>query len=876
MGSGQIITDRMRPWFPVVGIGASAGGLAAFEAFFSGMPPLKNPGMAFVLVQHLAPDHKSYLCEIVKRCTRMEVFEVTDGMKVRLDCVYIIPPDHDMALLNGVLHLLKPGAPRGRRLPIDFFFRSLAQDQGERAVGVVLSGTGGDGTEGVRAIKAAGGVVIAQSAESAEFDDMPRGAIGTGLVDFQLPPAEIPSRLISYAAQAIALHAGEAMPEPGTTNALEKIFILLRSQTGHDFSLYKHSTINRRIDRRMAVHQIRRLDSYAAFLGNHPDEVDALFRDLLIGVTGFFRDPEAFAELEAEAIPKLFENKAPGETVRVWTPGCSTGEEAYSVAMLLSEHMQALGQKYSAQIFATDIDNRAIAAARAGIYPESIAGNISPERLSRFFTAEAEGGAYRVKKSLRDLLIFSEQDAIKDPPFSKIDLITCRNLLIYLGPHLQKKLIAIFHYALNPGGMLFLGNSESPGGREDLFTPVDSKSKIYRRREDAVPRPVMEIIAPIFDSAREFFPSIPAKAPSAVQPLRELMERELLVHAALVGAIVNEQGEILYLHGRSGRFLELDPGGAGPNNILGMAREGLARGLQTALRKACATGKPVEVRDLRIKTNDHFTTASLTVRPVACAPASAPALYLIVLQDTPALLAPGLVKAGRNSGRPSGKAGRMTELEEDLLAKEEYLQSTLEELRASTEELKSSNEEMQSINEELQSSNEELKTAKEELQSVNEELSTVNAELQSKVANLSQANNDMNNLLAGTGIGTVFADHHLRIMRFTPAVNSIINLILSDVGRPLGDIVSNLIGYDRLVEDTQSVLDTLVSKEVEVQSRDGKFYHLRIQPYRTLENVIEGAVISFLDITEMVRVREELRKVEKLQLSGRRQPSNTI
>ncbi|MDD5763206.1 MAG: chemotaxis protein CheB, partial [bacterium] len=480
-GTGDVGTAG----FPIVGIGASAGGLAAFEAFFSRMPADTDPGMAFVLVQHLAPDHKSILADLIRRYTSMQVFEVEDGMVVRPNCTYIIPPSRDMAFLNGALQLMEPSAPRGQRLPIDFFFRSLAQDQRERAICIVLSGTGSDGTMGVRAIKGEGGMVMAQNPASTEYDGMPRSAIGTGLVDFELPPAEMPAQLIAYVAHAFGRPPRRvAAQAPKAENAVKKIFILLRSQTGHDFSRYKPSTIHRRIERRMAVQQIETMDGYVKYLQQTPAEVEALFRDLLIGVTNFFRDPEAFQALEEHAIPKLFDGKPPGAPIRVWSPGCSTGEEAYSIAILLAERQEAMKRSFKVQVFATDIDSQAIATARAGLYPSSIAADLTPERLARFFTAESDGSAYRIHKGIRDMVVFSEQNVIKDPPFSRLDLVSCRNLLIYMGGELQKKIIPLFHYALNPCGFLFLGTSETVGEFGDLFASVERKSKLYQSKED--------------------------------------------------------------------------------------------------------------------------------------------------------------------------------------------------------------------------------------------------------------------------------------------------------------------------------------------------------------------------------------------------------
>jgi two-component system CheB/CheR fusion protein len=863
--------------FPVVGIGASAGGLAAFEAFFSGMPADTEPGMAFVLVQHLAPDHSSILTELIRRYTRMQVFEVEDGMVVQPNCAYIIPPGRDMAFLNGALQLLEPSAPRGQRLPIDFFFRSLAQDQRERAIGIILSGTGSDGTQGVRAIKGEGGMVMVQSPATTEFDGMPRSAIGTGLVDGELPPAEMPARLIAYASHAFGNHHHTAtVPVPKTESAIKKIFVLLRAQTSHDFSQYKPSTIHRRIERRMAVHQIDAIDGYVRYLQQTPTEVEALYRDLLIGVTNFFRDPDAFKALEEQIIPKLFNGKPDGAVIRVWTTGCSTGEEAYSIAILLVECMEALKQNHVVQVFATDIDSQAIATARAGLYPASIAADVTPERLARFFKPEAEGSAYRINKGVRDLLVFSEHDVIKDPPFSKLDLISCRNLLIYMSGELQKKLIPVFHYALKPAGRLFLGTSETVSEYADLFATLDRKAKLYQRKADVhgLPRPPLSLFHPSITALAAAIPrGVTKTIDTGKKSLRELTEQALLQQIAPTGVLVNAQGDILYLHGRTGMYLELAPGEVGISNILKMAREGLRRDLTTTLHKAVGTKDVVHCSGLRVKTSGHIATVNLTICPVTTGPSATleSPLYLIILEEaSPAPeAAPPAARSARSGGHGPKSQSQVSEahiatLKQELQAKEEYLQSTLEELESSTEELKSSNEEMQSVNEELQSTNEELETSKEELQSVNEELSTVNTELQTKVFDLSRANNDMNNLLAGTDIGTVFVDHRLRILRFTPAASAIINLILSDVGRPVGHIVANLVGYDHLVTDVQAVLDTLVPRELEVTTVEGKSYAMRIQPYRTLDNVIEGAVISFVDITEMVRTRDALHKANEL------------
>ncbi len=856
--------------FPVIGIGASAGGLAAFEAFFSGMPADADTGMAFVLVQHLAPDHKSLLGELVRRYTRMQVFEVEDGMVVQPNCTYIIPPNRDMAFINGRLQLLEPAAPRGQRLPVDFFFRSLAQDQRERAIGIVLSGTGSDGTLGARAIKGEAGMVMAQKPESTEFDGMPRSVIGAGVADYVLPPAEMPAQLIAY-----ALHAYGKLPRllapsaPQAENAMQKIFVLLRAQTGHDFSQYKPSTIERRIARRMAVHQIDAIDSYVKYLQQTPVEVHALFRDMLIGVTSFFRDPEAFQALKDQGLPKLFAGKPPGSVIRVWSAGCSTGEEAYSIAILFQELVETLGQNCTAQVFATDIDSQAVANARAGLFPLSVAADITPERLARFFAPEADDKGYRIHKHIRDMLVFSEQDLIKDPPFSKLDLISCRNLLIYLNVELQQKLIPLFHYALNPGGLLLLGNSEGIGDFGELFTVLDRSAKLYQRKEgfQSSQRLALARFAPMLPGmgSKPLSGSARSGAP-AKRPLRELVEQALLQQVVPAAALVSGQGDILYLHGHTGLFLEPAPGEAGVNNILKMAREGLKPALTTGLRQAVISQQAVRSPNLRVKTNGQFSGVKLDIMPVvnAAASASETLLYLVTFELVQAPDAPAPDAPAPDAPAPDAPVdARIAALQQELRAKDEFLQTSREELESANEELKSANEEMQSVNEELQSTNEELETSKEELQSVAEELSTVNVELQSKVLDLSRVNNDMNNLLAGTGIATVFVDHQLRLLRFTPAATQVINLILSDIGRPIGHIVSNLAGYDSLVADIRGVLDTLVTKETAVQTQAGLWFLLRILPYRTLDNVIEGAVITFVEISVLRRTQDELREANQ-------------
>lgn len=852
--------------FPIVGIGASAGGLSAFESIFSNIPADYELDMAFVIVQHLSPEHKSILAEIIQRYTTMPVYEIEDGIDVRCNCVYVTPAGFDAALIKGTLQLFKPTEAKGKHLPIDFFLKSLAEEHKERSIAVILSGTGRDGTEGVELIKARGGVVIVQEPDSAEYNSMPLSAIATGCADYIVSTFEIPECLISYMSTL-----KESINRPLITeNALMKIYVLLRSRTGHDFSQYKPSTIKRRIERRMTINNLAVVNDYIQYLQNTPKEADLLFHELLIGVTNFFRDPESFESFE-KILPQIFDGKAAGSTIRVWTTGCSTGEEAYSIAILFEECMQKLNNDYHVQIFATDIDPYAIARARTGVYSELITKDVSPERLQRFFSFEPDSSTYRINKSIRNLIIFSEHNVIKDPPFSKLDLISCRNLLIYMNSDLQKKLLPLFHYALNPGGMLFLGNSESIGEFGHMFNVVDSKTKLYQRKENS------QALYPLVISRQSplgrdlSVPTVPNvleqnKIPERLS-LRKITEEAILKQIPQLAVLVNAQGDILYTHGKSGHFLELAQGETSTNNILKMAREGLQVALTMALDKAVATKQNVYTTGHLITSNSHSRTVDIRVSTIItdAVDMMKVGLYLIIFEES-------LSFEGQNKvpseGEDEDTVGydaqqQILILSQELREKEEFLRITNEKLRISVEDLRSSNEEMQSMNEELQSSNEELETSKEELQSVNEELSTVNAELQAKVEDLSRSNNDMNNLLAGTGIGTIFVDNKLCILRFTPAVGKIINLIPSDIGRPMSHIVSNFVGYEDLNRDVQDVLDTLVQKQMEVQTKDGKWYVMHIQPYRTVENMIEGAVITFDEITETIKIREKLKKANK-------------
>ncbi|MEW6110656.1 MAG: chemotaxis protein CheB [Thermodesulfobacteriota bacterium] len=845
--------------FPIVGIGASAGGLEAFEQFFNNMPP--DSGMAFVLVQHLDPTHKSILTDLIQTYTRMKVREVEDGIKVEPNHVYVIPPNSDMAILHGRLHLMEPSAPRGLRQPIDFFFRSLSEDRQEKAICIVFSGTGTEGTLGLREIKGQGGMVMVQDPATAKYDGMPRSAIATGLVDYILPPDKMPEQLIAYVRHPFTKEPGKApVVEPDSTNSLQKILILIRSRTGNDFSLYKNSTIIRRIERRIAIHEIANLSEYLRYLREYPEEVDTLFKELLIGVTNFFRDAEAFEALKRKVIPLLFENKRDEQsTLRVWVPGCSTGEEAYSLAMLLQEHMEQIKRDVKVQIFATDIDNGAIEAARSGIYPHGIAVDVAPDRLRRFFTKH--DNAYHVKKAVRDMVVFAVQNVITDPPFSKLDLISCRNLLIYMGSELQKKVLPIFHYSLHKGGFLFLGTSETVGDFSDLFPSLDRKWKIFQRKDTDVPAAIGVEIPTIAAHAVNLLPAVEARGgrPFARITNQELAERSLLNAYGASGVLINEKADILYFHGETANYLN-PPVGEAEFNALAMAREGLKLELANAIRKAIAGKETVRQDNVRVKPDGERAFVNLVVRPI-WEPPSKRGLFMVVFEQ----VKPEEVEArvpSTTTAPQEGADARVKQLEHELASTREYLQTTIEELETTNEELKSTNEELQSSNEELQSTNEELETSKEEQQSVNEELVTVNSELQQKIDALSKANDDMNNLLAATQIGTIFLDTNLNIQRFTPPIKKIINLIDGDIGRPMPHIVHNL-EYDRLAEDVQLVLQTLNSKETEVRTKAGHWYSMRALPYRTTQNVIEGVVVTFVDITDRKRAENELQVSEQ-------------
>jgi two-component system CheB/CheR fusion protein len=836
--------------FPIVGIGASAGGLEALEQFLRHVP--QETGMAFVIIQHLDPTHKGIMAELLQRTTGMEVFQVKDRMRVKPDCVYVIPPNKDMSILHGILHLFEPTAPRGLRLPIDFFLRSLAEDRQERSIGVILSGMGSDGTMGLRAIKEKAGLSLVQEPASAKFDSMPRSAIDAGLADLVAPAEGLPGKIIDYLRHALTIAKTDFPLEEKDQSALEKVLILLRARTGHDFSLYKKNTVYRRIERRMGIHQINRIAAYVRYLQENPQEVDLLFKELLIGVTSFFRDPAAWDQLQGEAIPALLAGRRAGGVLRAWSAGCSTGEEAYSLAIAFKEALEQVKPmvSFTLQIFATDLDRDAIDKARLGLYPANIAADVTPERLRRFFVQDGTG--YRVGKEIREMVTFATQNLIMDPPFTKLDILICRNLLIYLTPELQKKLMPLFHYSLNPDGVLFLGSAETVSAFTNLFAPLNIKSRLFRRRESILPAEPLIFPASFVPALPGVPKELPMLKPTA--NLQSLADQLLLQHFSPPAVLVNDKGDILYISGRTGKYLEPAAGKANWN-IFAMAREGLRFDLGSAFQKALRQKGAITVKGLKVGTNGGAQTVDVTVQMIEELEALR-GMVMIVFTD---VATPQVKKAsGRSRTDQSGNA-RVLELEQELQQLREGLQTTREEMQSSQEELKSTNEELQSTNEELQSTNEELTTSREEMQSLNEELQTVNAEQQSKMDELSRMNNDMRNLLNSTEIVTVFLDRELQIRRFTTGANKLFKLIPGDVGRPLSDIANDL-HFPEMTEETREVLRTLAFSEKQVAATDGRWFSVRIMPYRTMEDVIDGVVITFADITATKMLEAELRE----------------
>jgi len=831
--------------FHIVGIGASAGGLEALEQFFTNMP--ENDGMAFVIIQHLDPDHKGIMHELLQRVTRMHVSVATNGVKIKPNCVYVIPPNTSMSVLNGALHLFEPKENRGLRLPVDFFFRSLADDRHEDSIGIILSGMGSDGSLGLKAIKEKGGMVLVQDPASAKFNSMPRSAMEAVIADIVAPVNELPSRLIALTRHTQQAKSGKELEKD--TSSLEKIVILLRTQTGNDFSEYKKNTLYRRIERRMGIHQINKIASYVRYLQENPSELDILFKELMIGVTNFFRDIVVWEQMKEKVIPSLLDRFPNGQLLRAWVPGCSTGEEAYSLAIVFKEALGKAKQikNISLQIFATDLDNAAIEIARKGIYPANIVNDVSPNRLSRFFTQVDD--QYRINAEIREMLVFASQNVIKDPPFTKLTFLSCRNLLIYLDAGLQQKLLTLFHYSLNPGGVLLLGSAETHGAENDLFTAIDSKLRIYQHTGSSKTEELFDFPSSFSRSKTGLIENqLPAKAPDNLQKLTDQL---LLQQFSPASVLVTDKGDILYITGSTGKYLEPAAGKANMN-LFAMARDGLRNELTIAFRKALKSYEKIVLHGIELETDGKINVADVTIQRIE-KPSSLNGKIILIFSDVPQVKVKPLKR--KKGGSPDNTL--VVELEFELQHLKEELQSASEEMQTSQEELQSTNEEMQSTNEELQSANEELTTSQEEMQSLNEELHTINTELQSKIDEYARVSNDMNNLLNSTDIATLFLDKNLKIRWFTVSATKIFKLIQSDIGRLFTDQFTYL-NYPEMFEDAREVLRTLVFKEKPVSTHDGRWFTIRIMPYRISGDKIDGLVITFIDITKSKHLEKAL------------------
>ena len=867
----QIGAKGEPPPVGVVALGASAGGLPALEAFIAQAPVSR--GLCWVVVQHLNPMRETLLVRILQRVTQMPVREVSEGQPMCADAVYVIPPNATLTVDHRTFHVSEPLEPRGRRYPVDAMFRSLARAEGARGVAVVLSGSGSDGVQGLRAIHAAGGLTAAQDPPTAQFGGMPTAAIGAGCVDIVAPAAELPALILAALARreqagtpwtadhppawcgaaastgpgmsgtlAEITSGGESALGAEPLRSLTAILRRLQARSGYDLHLYKRGTLLRRIRRRMGLHRIDSLGAYEQLLARSEAELDLLAQEMLIGVTGFFRDRDAWHALQQGPLTEKLRAQEHGAVLRAWVAGCSTGEEAYTLAMVFQDATRALALKDACklQIFATDINEDAIGHARRGWYPASIASEVSAERLRRYFVPH-EGG-WRVANEIREMVVFAVHDVNVDPPFTRLDLLCCRNLLIYLMAPLQRRLLPLFHYSLRAGGLLLLGSSETIGRFDDLFEALDARLRLYQRRPTSGNWPVPDFSLrpslPVAESAKELPMSDPAAEKAGTFPaLQELADRLLLHQWTPAAVLVNDRGDILYINGRTGRYLEPAAGKANWN-VIAMARPGLRAALEEALRRAETLRAVVEVSDLPIESPDGPPVVDLSVQPLHDVPGLQGMTLIVFTEPGP--------KAPRR--RPRSRSPHLKQLENELQQSREETQSLREEMRASQEELQAANEELQSTNEELQSTNEELTSSKEEMQSMNEELQAVNAQLQAKLDDLAVAQSDMRNLLNSTDIATLFLDKSLHVRRFTERARKVISLRDGDVGRPLSDLTSSL-DYPSLEEDVRDMLRTLVVSEKQVRSREGHWYAVRILPYRTQDDVIDGAVITFVDVS---------------------------
>lgn len=860
--------------FHIVAVGASAGGLEALEVLFEQMPV--DIGAAFVVVQHLSPDHKSHTPELLAEKTEIPVMEAEEGMTLEPNVIYVKPAGNMLSITAGAFQLIDPQEVKNRHLPIDLFFEDLADDQGEKAIAVILSGAASDGSQGLKAIHRAGGAVFAQDPEQAAHQSMPRSAIETGLVDFVLPVEKMPRELCAYMKHP-ALHGARKIAGGQTEKidrALPGILRSLRSQTGQDFAQYKKSTIRRRVQRRMAIQHIESFEDYAHCVQNNSAEADVLFRDLLINVTSFFRDPEAFAELKT-AVAERIDRLEAGQELRIWCPGCATGEEAYSIAILLHELFAVKEIEVPTRIFATDLNAKAIDYAREALYPENISADLSQKQLDKFF--QKKGGRYKVDSRLREMVIFAVHNLTSAPPFSRLDLVICRNLLIYLDASLQKNIIPLLHYSLKTGGLLFLGKSENIGDFTNLFAPVNKAARIFRARKADSEAILHRVGLPTSSRGQETMeeakvkkdqqaqqqssskaeknasaaavPSSATNPPDRASEMRGLVERTYIERYAPPGVLVDSENEVRYFHGDTGRYLS-PPQGEPSFELKRMVLGDFQHQILEILDQARQANQRVVRRDVPAGIFDDSSHVDLVATPVF----SKEGPYKLTL----------LTFEEKDAGKKSRKIDtRITTLERELLSTRQELQATIEELESSNEELQSANEELQANNEELQNANEELETSREELQSTNEELEVLNAELEKKNKALIQAKDDVTNLFNATGEGTVILDTEMKIKRFTPAMTRYFKLIDSDIGRPVTDISSTL-RYDELDQDVRQVLDRLEAKTREIQTRDGHWVQVRIQPYRTSDNVISGAVVTCTDLTRLKKSELQARQAQRI------------
>lgn len=846
----DLSTKPVKEEFLIAGLGASAGGIQAFQDFFRQVPP--KSGIAYVVILHLSPDHDSKLAQVLQATTKMPVTQVNEKVKVEPDNVYVVPPNQHLTMNDGHIIVSPNTQVEERRAPIDIFFRTLAEEHDARAIAVVLSGTGANGSMGLKRVKEKGGATFVQNPREAEFNEMPRNAIATGLVDEVLNVADIPAKIISYKKGFGKIRIPEEAEQrpPDQQQALRAIFNELRLKTGHDFSNYKRPTLLRRIERRININDLPDLPSYVTYMHENPDEIQALLKDLLISVTNFFRDKKAFEIIESDVLPVLLHGKSTENQLRIWVAGCATGEEAYSLAILCAEKIIGIIEAPKIQIFATDIDERAIAEGREGLYSINDLADVTPERLRRFFVKE--GDHYRIRREVREMVMFAHHNFLKDPPFSHLDLITCRNVLIYLNNTAQERVTETFHFALNPGGFLFLGTAESVDGATDLYASYNRENHIFRSRQAA------RRTYPIPESVPDFRVDKPVLTVPSEQPNKELerisfgdLHLQLLEQYAPPSIVVNEEYDIIHISERAGRFLQMS-GGEPSKNILKLVRPELRLELRSALYQAVQRQAPVEARTIKLTIDKEPETINIQVRPVLRDGDTAKGFVLILFETyvTDDNIPEVLVASDEPVAR---------QLEEELMRIKAQLRASNEQHEFQQEELKASNEELQAMNEELRSAAEELETSKEELQSINEELRTVNQELKVKVEETTLSTNNLQNLINSTDIGVIFLDRGLRVAMFTPPTRKIFNLIPADFGRPLSDI-TNKLGYQDLIQDAETVLEELSVMEKEVSTGDGKLFLMRMTPYRTMEDRINGVVITFVDISRRKEMEEQLRQ----------------